>query len=353
MGFYYGILLILLMVGWAHIITSFFYKTSISSTKNLALDGLRGLLALGVFVAHSAISYRYYRGNAWLLPKENFYAMAGEGAVIFFFMITGFLFWNMIIRYRGELNPMIFVQHRILRLLPMFIFSFMLIEVVAFSFNEQLKFVINGGVYWTLDYEWKFYLIVLVLAFLYRKLFKYWVWLPLVLLFIGMMTLKESSIWFIFPFGMLAASIKYKLDLYDIKPSNIQKLLLNSLSIPFLIFIITQFHDGYNLLWYALGFILFLLIVCEYVDFFGVLHWKAMVLLGSISYSFYLLHAIGLYIGLNIIKRYVDFNHLGLNEYWLIIAILGLGIVTASTFTYHFIEEKFYKLRTKMDLPIQ
>ena len=105
----------------------------------------------------------------------------------------------------------------------------------------------------------------------------------------------------------------------------------------------------YNwLLWYALGFLLFLLIVCGYVDFFGLLHLRTTVFLGSISYSVYLLHGIWLYTVLNILKRYIDFKTLGLETYWLIFALIGMVMIVSSAFTYKFIEEKFYNLRARM-----
>ncbi|MFA5216014.1 acyltransferase family protein [Sulfuricurvum sp.] len=379
MNFYYGVMIIFIMLVWGHLIVKFFYRTDISPAKSLEIDGLRGLLALGVFVAHAAISYRYYQGIPWQLPIENFYTMIGEGSVLFFFMITGFLFWNMIIRYRGVLNPWVFVQHRFLRLAPMFIFSFILIQLVAIYFSEYSlytlagrsgeylvhilhfdgislditeipnKLLINASVYWTLEYEWKFYLIILVLAFLYRTVLRHWIWFPLLLLVIIKIVLGQSNIWIIFPFGMLAASIKHALEEKNIIPTRMQKLFFNLFSIPFLVFILSDFHDGFNLLWYALGFLLFLLIVSGYVDFFGLLHLRTTVFLGSISYSVYLLHGIWLYTVLNILKRYIDFKTLGLEAYWLIIAVLGMVMIVSATFTYKFIEEKFYNLRSRME----
>lgn len=379
MSFYYGVLIIVAMISLSHLIVSIFYRIDVtSSTKSVAIDGLRGLLALGVFVEHSMISFRYYQGIAWQRPQENFYTILGEGSVVFFFMITGFLFWNMIIRYRGELNPWIFVQHRLLRLAPMFIFSFLLIQLVAVYFSEYSlsvltqrteeylfhvlhfdginvditeipdKILINASVYWTLEHEWKFYLIILPLAFLYRTILRYWIWFPLVLFVLFRLLYGQSDIWMIFPFGMLAASIKFALGEKNIIPTNRQKIFFNVLAIPFLVFLLTNFHEGYTLLWYALGFVLFVFIVCDYVDFFGLLRMRATAFLGSISYSIYLLHGIWLYTVLNIIKRYIDFKALDVQLYWLIIAMIGMSAVVSSAVTYKFIEEKFYNLRGKM-----
>lgn len=384
MGFYYGVLVIFLILAWSHLVTQLFYQTDAkSSTKNVSIDGLRGLLALGVFIAHSAISYRYYQSGVWLLPIENFYTMIGEGSVIFFFMITGFLFWNMIIRYRGELNPLIFIQHRVLRLVPMFLFSYIIIQLVAISFSHHslaillersgeflthiLKFdgtyiditeipdklLINASVFWTLEFEWKFYLIILVLAFLYRTVLHHWIWLPFILVIVFRIIFGHSAIWMIFPFGMLAASIKHILDGHRIVLSLNQKKVLNFLAIPYLIFLITNFHDGYSLLWYTLGFILFLLIVCQYVDFFGLLNLRAAAFLGSISYSIYLLHGIWLYTVLHILQHYIIFKTLSLELYWSIIGIIGMVMIVSAALSYRFIEEKFYNMRTKMELPIK
>lgn len=378
MSFLYGVMIIFAMLLWGQLVMRFFYPTFTEpSEKSLTIDGLRGVSALGVFIAHSAISYRYYRGIPWQLPEENFYTMIGEGSVLFFFMITGFLFWNMIIRYRGVLNPIVFIQHRILRLVPMFLFSFILIQLVAVYFSEHAllellkrsgdylnhlsrfdgvdvdimevpdKLLINASVYWTLEYEWKFYVIVLLLAFMHRTILRYWIWFPILLLILIKIFLGQSNIWIVFPFGMLAASIKYALTERKIVPTKNQKTFFNVLAIPFLTYLLINFHDGFNLLWYALGFLLFVFIVCEYVDFFGLLNWNVTVFFGSISYSVYLLHGIWLYAVLHILQQYIDFATLGLERYWLIIAVIGMAMVVSCTFTYRFIEEKFYNLRTR------
>lgn len=59
----------------------------------VALDGLRGYLALFVFLYHSALWYFYLRTGQWEVPPSNLYTHFGQSSVLLFFMITGFLFF--------------------------------------------------------------------------------------------------------------------------------------------------------------------------------------------------------------------------------------------------------------------
>ncbi|MCC9001654.1 MAG: acyltransferase, partial [Candidatus Competibacter sp.] len=51
-----------------------------------SLDGLRGYLALAVFVSHSSIWYFYLRTGTWDVPPSNVYTQLGQGSVTLFFM---------------------------------------------------------------------------------------------------------------------------------------------------------------------------------------------------------------------------------------------------------------------------
>ena len=85
------------------------------------LDGLRGFLALGVFFHHAVVNYQYFQIGTWQVSPSNFYTFAGQGAVAFFFMITGFLFWSKIISgSRFKLKD--FYTKRALRVLPAYWF---------------------------------------------------------------------------------------------------------------------------------------------------------------------------------------------------------------------------------------
>src|ERR1035438_10016436 len=58
------------------------------------IDGLRGYLAFFVFIHHSCIWYFYLKTGIWGEPDSHLFIQMGQMSVSFFFMITGFLFFN-------------------------------------------------------------------------------------------------------------------------------------------------------------------------------------------------------------------------------------------------------------------
>ena len=59
----------------------------------VGLDGLRGVLALSVFVHHASCLRNLTLRDAWF-PQNAVFEQAGTYAVTMFFFITGFLFWT-------------------------------------------------------------------------------------------------------------------------------------------------------------------------------------------------------------------------------------------------------------------
>jgi len=154
-----------------------------------AIDGLRGYLALAVFISHTAIWYFYLRTGRWEVPPSRLYTHLGESSVMLFFMITGFLFYSKLLDARRV--PVdwtrLFVS-RVLRLFPMYLFALLAVfGIVAYlsaghlrvplgdliwrgvewlSFSLPGSHDLNGvrdtsvilaNVTWSLVYEWIFY----------------------------------------------------------------------------------------------------------------------------------------------------------------------------------------------------
>jgi peptidoglycan/LPS O-acetylase OafA/YrhL len=61
-------------------------------------DGLRGYLAVGVFMYHCLIWLYVLQGHEWSPPPGNAYANLGQATVALFFMITSILFYPKILR---------------------------------------------------------------------------------------------------------------------------------------------------------------------------------------------------------------------------------------------------------------
>ena len=56
------------------------------------IDGLRGFLALSVFVFHLIVTHEFIETGRWEVPSSRFYALLGPVGVSLFFMIRVFCF---------------------------------------------------------------------------------------------------------------------------------------------------------------------------------------------------------------------------------------------------------------------
>jgi peptidoglycan/LPS O-acetylase OafA/YrhL len=162
------------------------------------LDGLRGFLALSVFLHHTAIYHSFLGGGAWAPPANRFYAMLGPTPVAMFFMITGFLFWSQILAKKGRPDWIRLYVGRIFRIGPIYLCAVAVMLVCVFVVTgaklsvspgqlakELAKWLalgaITGGpvngydrapillakVTWSLSYEWAYYasLVLTALSF--------------------------------------------------------------------------------------------------------------------------------------------------------------------------------------------
>jgi peptidoglycan/LPS O-acetylase OafA/YrhL len=159
------------------------------------LDGLRGVLAIGVLVHHSIVGYVYQREGSWASGSNPVVNHLGETTVALFFMITGFLFTEKACGQRVDWIR--FYSSRLARLLPLYaclvvaVFLLVLGEsgwvlrvpapALALEFVQWLAFVVFGrpdindvsmswtriaGVNWSLQYEALFYLLGVPALFL-------------------------------------------------------------------------------------------------------------------------------------------------------------------------------------------
>ena len=164
------------------------------------IDGLRGLLAFGVFVHHASIWYFFLQSGRWVVPESRLYTHLGQTTVSLFFMITGFLFFGKLLQSRARpIDWLRLYVSRCLRILPLYLLVMVagavMIALIRHSgwvlplappWNEKsLTGLFTAGVTWTLSYEWKFYYA-----------------LPLWALLFGRVPLK----WFLFSVGMLLIS---------------------------------------------------------------------------------------------------------------------------------------------------
>ena len=183
-----AILCLLIAVGSALPFTDRISHAS-STGKYASIDGLRGYLAIFVFLSHSTIWYFFLRTGNWQEPDSNLFVHFGQSSVALFFMITSFLFFNKLLDDgHQKIDWLTLYVSRFTRLVPLYFCLmaafFIVIAVITNGFSEeqpiivlrklaqwlgftffggpsfkgssQSEMLIAGSV-WSLPYEWMFY----------------------------------------------------------------------------------------------------------------------------------------------------------------------------------------------------
>ena len=166
-----------------------------------SIDGLRGLLAIGVYIHHCAFWYWYNKTGDWT-PKNvpTLLTQLGPGSVALFFMVTAFLFTSKFIKAGSEVDWLRLYVSRLFRILPLYYCALgaVILLVILISHDTlhgalslhmmgnvaqwatffdypDLNGVPNtrlmvAGTFWSLTYEWFFYLsLPLIALFMWRK----------------------------------------------------------------------------------------------------------------------------------------------------------------------------------------
>ena len=350
------------LLAWILVRSSRFYNQLSSETsaeRVSMIDGLRGWLALGVFFTHAYSMHAWFVQGQWGGAQAGFFGMTGEIGVALFFMITGFLFWGRVLRAETGLNVEALYTSRLRRIVPMYLMSVaMSLSVVAamsdftlqvspinlmrelrawFSFGYMYAGEINGvkdahyinAVYWTLAFEWSFYIALPLLAVLARG-WRCYILFPLVFLFC-----LQAPVTLNFMAGALAALLSHKnLIEQRLKAQVLAPLPLASLAAVFM------FPTAFALAPVALLFVFFLFVVGGN-SLFGLLASLPARLLGTISYSLYLTHCVVLYAFVLVINAYLPIGAMTFDQYWLVAAAAVAICVLISATTYRYVEHPF------------
>ncbi|WP_187270253.1 acyltransferase family protein [Pontibacter qinzhouensis] len=276
------------------------------------MDSLRGIAAFLVVLYHYTSTYRSLYGHNF--PKQFDFAYGNYGVELFF-MISGFVIFFSFKRVKDGKD---FLFKRVSRLYPAYWFcaivTFASVQLIGLPGLETTftDFLVNltmfqklagvpevDGVYWTLFYEWMFYLMLLVI-FVTRKLDKILyigaVWMVLNFVNVHVYEIPYASkllnLYYgvFFYSGILFYLLKYKPEAR--RHVQVQLALATAVALSL------YMHKGLADVCIIAGiYLVFYLSISGKLDFMSN---KVFLFLGSISYPLYLFHQ---YIGYIIITN--------------------------------------------------
>ena len=328
------------------------------------LDGLRGLLALAVFVHHATVTYGYVRTGVWQAPPSRVYALLGQVGVSLFFITTGYLFWTKLLEKKGKMDWPAMFAGRFFRIAPLYFFAVIVMFAVTFHRTQGTlaepasdvlvqmtkwlglglfdQVLVNGydarlvlaGVTWTLYYEWLFYFSLPALAVIagsrsHLALLVAALWI----VFHAPTMFVEPVRYFIALFlcGMLTASIRNTWPVLNLRGP-----FFSGVAVLILYRVFTTFDVAYQAeAIFLLGWLF--LLIANGTTIFGLLTLRASKRLGNISYSAYLLHGIVLTI---IFSRPVlgNFATSGPWHFWITTLLCGIVVTLVASVTFVLIE---------------
>jgi len=332
----------------------------------VAIDGLRGYLALAVFISHTAIWYFYLRTGRWETPPSNVYTQLGESSVMLFFMITGLLFYSKLIdgRTRAIDWTRLYVS-RVLRLFPLYLFTVLIVFGIVVYLSgaslrvplgnlvwrstEWLAFTLLGGhdlngvrdtstivanVTWSLVYEWIFYaslpLLSLTVGRIPPKPYLFLSAAAMVCAFL----LKPAPMRLMAFLGGIAAAHLTRMDAI----CRLAKTKLASmLAIACICLDVGWYGTAYAPLPIILLSAAFIVIACGNT-LFGVLSWDSSRLLGDLSYGIYLLHGVVLFSVFRLGMGPAVAVALSPSEHCVVVLLCTPVVIFAAFCTHRFIE---------------
>lgn len=328
------------------------------------IDGLRGYLAISVFIHHFIITWYWHNTGVWTRPPEDYFQNFGKIGVMIFFMITGFLFISKMISDNGKTNWFKLYKSRIFRIYPLYLFILLVISIIVFyqtNFHINVNFfvlikdyikwfiyyggnindyshtkIIIAGVDWTLKYEWLFYLSLPLIAWIISKN-KIIIFLSLlIILIISYLRLNYFEIntmhFFFFIVGGLVAYLNsLKLNITGFIQSS-----FSTIFILILLLISLFYHHTYGLLQVICVSIFFTFIALGNT-IFGFLNKKVSIFLGEISYSIYLIHGLVLYTLFSVLNI-VNIKGLSLLQYEYAMPVIIIFVIFISTITHILVE---------------
>jgi peptidoglycan/LPS O-acetylase OafA/YrhL len=299
----------------------------------VAIDGIRGYLAFGVYVHHCLITWIFLRGGQRLALSRNFENQLGKTSVAIFFMITAFLFWGRTVSKRS-IDVKSFFISRLLRIYPLYLFVVAVICVavgfksgwVAMEPTTKISVelgkwlilrtppinhyaattLIISGVTWTLLYEAWFYLSLPLLAAILLQKIAAWKKLLALALVLLIFWANHLSIPIAATFLGGFVAVYWRMDTKRIELARSKA--AGIVALVCLLGVVMFLYEPFNVLGIAL-LTVFFVVIASGNTLFGLLKMRAALWLGEISYSIYLCHGIILWIIMrNIFPRFSGFH---------------------------------------------
>ncbi len=351
------------------------YKIKNDNSRYETIDGIRGLLALGVFIHHSSIWFQYLQIKIWTAPKSNLYTQLGETSVSLFFMITSFLFLTKLLNTNDKkFNWNDFFISRFFRLVPIYLVSILILVIIIFTIsNWELEVtltelikeifcwgtftiagspkingflftnIINAGICWSLPYEWLFYFSLPIISlFILKKRISTFYLIICILFVIAFFYFKKINQHHLLSFagGIISPFlIKYSPKKINFTSKFFSVLLLFCLAL-------ILFFDTSNNYSCKLLIILIFNLIALGNTVFGILKSSTLKLLSEISYSTYLIHGTIIFIVFYFYFGIEKASKLSATKFCLTIFLITPIIVVTSFLLYKFIEKpclNYYK----------
>ena len=320
-------------------------KSRCIDTRIDAIDNLRGIAVLFVFIAHAI------EENAF---KE--YINFGLIGVFIFFLVSGYCIYKSILKLNKSnyTNFIIFLSKRFSKLYPAYWasilavliffpaeFSYQLVLINLSMLQKFFGYPDLQGIYWTLFVEIIYYTIIAIIILsnaLKLNVLNFFFFFFFVNLGIAF---SKIILNFYIPwaYALMIFSFFYGalLSLFDFNNINYKKLFI-FLLLYLLILIINNFVFFDNTLGYSL--LIAYIVAIIFFLFFNILNFKLipLSLLGKVSYSFYLFHHIVIYV-----MRDLQISNSYLNFFLSFMASFIIAMIS------HFIfEKKIYKSLLKI-----
>ncbi|MBV8252109.1 MAG: acyltransferase [Chitinophaga sp.] len=362
-------LILLLVLLWVTVVSRFLDLRP-QEGRFKSIDGLRGYLAIYVFLYHSILWYFFLQTGKWISPPPSvLHANLGAICISLFFMITAFLFFSKLVNARmKQVDWVKLYISRILRIYPVYtlvVIGMLLVVGIVTQWHRQepigqlilhssewmlsIAADVNGvtgtkliiaGVVWSLAFEWLYYAALPLLGLLMGVKSPWYIWLMAVFFF----CLFVWIIWTWYPANALNKALAFTggmLPAFFARNNQVRRVashwLVSLLMAAVLVLAALYSAYIYSPLTYVCTTFIFVCITCGNT-FFGILTWKPSCLLGQIAFSLYIVHGLVYFITFMLIMGMPAARAQQPLAHWLTTGLCSLVLVTICTLSYKYVE---------------